>query len=220
MRRWKRTLPTAAAALLAAYFGARLAARDDGGLALAAGGGAEDRASGLTAVITGGRDRYGNRLVVVDTRTKHLMVYRIKSGQFRLVSARDYTADLEWGETPDPRGSGFSYEEATKAAEQVRKLRAKAGLPKWRAAGRELVVTADSDDQEGRNRIVLVNPDLRTILVYRMADGTLWLEAARPFDADLELLSTPAGASYTAVEVRRMVEEVQKRGGAGRTAGK
>lgn len=210
MRRWKRTLPTAAAALLAAYFGARLAAQGDRGLALAAGGGSVDRGSGLTAVTTGGRDRYGNRLVLVDTRTRRLLVYRLKAGQFRLVAARDYTADLEWGETPSPRGSGFTYQDSVKAAEQVRKMRKKANLPKWQAVGREMVVTTDSDDQDGRNRIILVNPELRTVLVYRLADGTLWLEAARPFDADLELLSTPANASYTADEVRKMVEEVQR----------
>ena len=207
---WKKTIPFMAAALLAAYLGARMAGSGPKGLALAAPAGPRGSDGRMVMVTTGGPDRNGNRLVMVDTVKKQILVYRmVRSGVLRLVAARTYKVDLEWSLTPDARGLGFSYPFAEKQAEAIRAARAKAGQ-KWAPRGRETVLTCDSDNNEARNRIMLVNPVMKIILVYRLNGNAIWLEAARPYDYDQMLLYTKPNVSYKYQEVKLMVEQAEK----------
>lgn len=208
---WKKTVPFMAAALLAAYLGARMAGSGPNGLALAAPAAPRGDAGRMVMVTTGGPDRNGNRLVMVDTVNKQIMVYRmVRNGALRLVAARNYKIDLEWSLTPDVRGLGFSYTVAEKHARAMRAARAKVGQ-KWVLRGRETVLTCDSSNDEARNRIMLVNPEMKIILVYRLNGNSIWLEAARPYDYDQMLLYTKPNVSYKYRDVKLLVEQAEKR---------
>jgi hypothetical protein len=221
-RRWQRTATVAAAALLAAYFGARIAAPERSGLALAAGGGTGDGESGLVAVTTGAPGNNSNRLLLVNTNTKRIMVYRITGTYMRLIAARAYERDLQVAPTADARGLGFSFDDVKTAVDKV-KLANPRALKAVR--GREMVLTTQGGDKNGKadsagNRIILINRTMKTILVYRLHGKSIWLIAARPFDADEMLLATPParlirgdGLSYE--QVRKMIEDAEKAAKAG-----
>ena len=208
---WKKMVPFIAAALLAAYLGARMANPESKGLALASPAAHRAGDDRIVVASTNAPDREGNRVIMVDTVKKQILVYRmIRNGALRLIAVRSYTVDLEWGLTPDARGVGFSYREAEKQAKAVRVLRARVGK-KWAARGREIVLTCDSSNNEGRNRIVLVNPDLKTILIYRLNGNSIWLEVARPYENDQMLLYTNPNVAYTAEDVARLLREAEKK---------
>jgi hypothetical protein len=213
---WKRIWPVALAALAAAYLGAWLGSGAGGGTARAETAGDLNSDGKIVVAMTAATDDNGNRLVVVDTVKKRLLVYSVVEGRTRLIAARTYDVDLEWGLTPDARANGFTYRDAEKGAELMRDARKRAGV-NWALRGREMVVTADAARTGSSNRIVLVNADLKTILVYRLDGSSLWLAAARPFDRDMMLLYTDqlqgVGLSYE--DVDRMVRESEKRNAPG-----
>jgi hypothetical protein len=225
MRKWKQILPVAAAAMLAAYFGARLAASQPAGLALGATAGARNSDGRIVIACTGANQsggRNANRLVVVDTVSKKILVYRIYSQFTRLIAVRSYKFDLEWGVTPDVlRGSGFTYKQAEAAAKQVRAARARAG-ENWRLRGREMVITGDAPVRGSQNRIVLLNADLKTFLVYRLDGNSIWLSSARRYDRDQMLLYTEPlrGQGFTYDQVKKMVDDAEKANVAGRRLGR
>ncbi len=216
MKSWKQIAPVAAAALLAAYFGARMSTPARGGSALAGTAGAMNSDGRVVIACTSAHEsggRNANRLVVVDTVVKKIMVYRVYSQFLRLIAVRTYKNDLEWSVTPDvPRGSGFTYKHAEQGAKLMRKARERAGR-KWRLTGREMVISCDVPVRGSQNRIVLVNAELKTMLVYRLEGNSLWLVAARPYDLDSQLLYTDPlrgqGLSYE--DVQRMVTEADRR---------
>jgi hypothetical protein len=204
------------AALIAGYLGARLTAPEPSGLALAAAGSEVNSDGKVLVATTGAGGRDANRLVVVDTVVKHIMVYGIYERCTRLIAARTYDVDLEWGNTPDvPGGNGFSYAEARAGALEVRKAREKLRR-RWRLRGREMVVTCDSPQDESENRIVLVNPELKCLLVYRLNGNSIWLVSARTYDYDERLLYTKKlkGSGLTVQEVIRQVDEADRRAAA------
>jgi hypothetical protein len=207
---WKKLALVLAAALAAVCWVWRPGGDGGGNLALAAAApGVRVLGSGLVAVTTGGPGGNGNRLVLVDTGpSKRILVYRIRSGRLRLIAARSYDGDLEWGLTPDARRGGFSYDTVKARLEVLRRQRKLAGGKPWVTPGPETVLTCDADSDEGRNRIVLVNPAVRTILVYRLDGNSIWLEAARPYDFDLQLLATLPGNAYTYEQVKEQVDAV------------
>jgi hypothetical protein len=146
----------------------------------------------------------------VDTGArKQILVYRMRGGEMRLIAVRPYLQDLEWRITPDANGNGFSYEYAKVQAERIRKERLKAGK-KWAPVGTEMVLTSDSDNSEGRNRLILINRELKTILVYRLNSNAIWLTSARPYDYDQELLYTREGACLSYEESRNAVKQAQR----------
>jgi hypothetical protein len=209
-----RILPAALVALAAAWLGARLGAGDSGATARAETAGDTNSGGKLVVAMTGAAETNGNRLVVADTGRKKLLVYGVAEGRMRLVAARTYDLDLEWGLTPDARGCGFSYRDAEAAVEALRVMRKRANPNyNWVPVGREMVITGDAANNAGANRIVLVNADLKVILVYRLDGSSLWLAAARPFDRDMMLLYTDQlqgdGLTYEAVD--RLIQASERR---------
>jgi len=179
---WKRLAAIGAAALLASYAGARLAGPDPGTIALAAGGSGVEPAKGLVAVTTGAPGQETNRLILVDTVTKRLAVYKIGNRSLRLIALRSYNYDMKIDDTAELAGKDFSYE-------QIRDFVLKSDLPANQKTalppGRELVLTTDGDSNLDANRIVLINPEEKRIAIYRLNGNQLLLVAARRYDYDL-----------------------------------
>jgi len=108
---WKKVLLVMAAAMAAAYFGARFAAPQNGNLALAGGASVGDPQGGLVVATTAGDGSDSNRLVMVDTVKKRLLVYRLQSSYLRLIAARPYKYDMKMLSTDKMRipGDGLKF---------------------------------------------------------------------------------------------------------------
>ena len=126
---WKRAFTFMAFGLLAAYIGGRLAGSASGDRALAAGGGTGSPADGLVTVTTGAPGEDSNRLVLVDTSKKKILVYRVESTYSRLIAVRTYDFDLQVAPTKDAANKGFDYPtiKASVLALQKRNPRSRAG---------------------------------------------------------------------------------------------
>lgn len=152
-----------------------------GGRPALAGGGVGVPDRNLLAVTTGAPGDNDNRLVVADTNTKRLAVYRILPNSLRLMTVRSYVCDMKFLDSGDVPGPGYSYEEA-------RAVALRAGVPEEELrrlpVGREMLLTTDAPGADG-NRIVLVNPDEKRILVYRLLGNAIKLTGARKIDEDL-----------------------------------
>jgi hypothetical protein len=218
MRKLRRIAPVMLAALVAAYLGARTAAPEPGGLALAAGGGAGNPADGLVAVTTGAPGDESNRLVLINTVVKRILVYRITSTGMWLTAAREYKRDLQVAPTVEARGHGFSYDEVKEAVALLKQQNPKALKA---PVGAELVLTTQGGDRNGReetssgNRIVLINRRMKIVLVYRLGAKSIRLVAARPYNYDEMLLASPPpgrirGVGMTYDQVKKMVDDADK----------
>ncbi len=117
---WKKVAAVTAAAMLAAYFGARLASNDPGPVALAGGASVTDDRASMVAVTTAAAGGDSNRLIVVDTAQKRILVYRIHSTYMRLIAARPYKYDLKLQTTDAVRmpGNGLDYADSRKLVQQ------------------------------------------------------------------------------------------------------
>jgi hypothetical protein len=210
---WKKVLLVMAAATAAAYFGARLAAPDSANLALAGGASVVDGQAGLVAVTTGARGGDANRLVVVDTNKKRLLVYGLYSNYMRLIAARPYQYDLKVLSTDKMRvpGEGLNYDTIYNEIMRSKLTKEqKESMP----TGRELVLTTDAQGSEG-NRIVLINTTEKRILVYRLNRNYLGLISARHYEydnfKDFQIKGYAPGDGYDYQKVRDMVEAELKR---------
>ncbi len=207
---WKKVVLVMAAALVAAYLGARMAgpARED--RALAAGGGAGNSRDGLVAVTTGATGTDSNRLIVVDTNRKRIMVYRLRPSYMRLIAVRGYKYDMKLENVARAPGNGFSYEETRNLIfRSALKKADKESMPR----GRELVLTTDGVAQDG-NRIILVNPVEKRILVYRLNGNSLGLIGMRRYEYDEQLKYTRGfapGDGYDYNTIKTMVERELKK---------
>jgi hypothetical protein len=179
---WKRLAVIGAAVLLAAWAGVKLAGPDPGGIALAAGGTGVEPAKGLVAVTTGAPGQDTNRLILVDTVTKRLAVYKIGGKSLRLIALRSYNFDMKIDDTAEFPGKDFTYE-------QIKELVLKSNLPENQKTappvGREMVLTTDGDNNLDANRIILINPEEKRVAIYRLNGNQLFLVAARRYDFDL-----------------------------------
>ena len=206
---WKKVVLVMAAAMLAAYVGARLAGSGRKGRALAAGAGVGDPKDGLVAVTTGALGADSNRLVLVDTNKKKLMVYRLRPNYMRLIAVRTYKYDLKLESVTGSPGNGYSFE-ATRDIILKSKMKKedKESMPR----GKEMVLTSDGVAQDG-NRIVLINPTEKRILVYRLNGNILGLIAARRFEYDQQLEYTKGfapGDGWDYKTIKAMVERMLK----------
>jgi hypothetical protein len=178
----KKLMVLGAAVLLAAYGAARLAGPPGDGLALAAAGAGVEPGKGLVAVTTGAPGGDANRLILVDTVTKRLAVYKINHKGLGLIAMRGYQYDMRLDDSSALNGQDFTYE-------QIKKVVLDSGLPeekkKGLPSGRELVLTTDGPGQLDANRIILVNPEEKRVVVYRLNGNQLFLVAARHYDEDL-----------------------------------
>jgi hypothetical protein len=179
---WKKVVLLMVAAMVAAYFGARMAAPENRGVALAGGASVTSTESGMVAVTTGADGANENRLVMVDTVKKRLLVYGLYSNYMRLIVARPYKFDmkLHTTDTMRPPGDGLTFEKVK--AEVMRsdlKKEEKESLPR----GREMVLTTDASGNEG-NRIILINTTEKRICVYRLNRNFMGLISARHYDFD------------------------------------
>jgi hypothetical protein len=201
----RRFLVTMLAGALGALLAAAFLGLGAGRPAMAAGGGAGITEKGLLAVTTGAPGDDANRLVMVDTSAKRLLVYRILPGSLRLMAARSYIYDMKIEDSGSSTNGGYSLE-------RVRELALLQGVKeedlRTVPKGREMLLTTDaaSAAQDG-NRIVLVNPEEKRILVYRLNGNSLLLAAARRFDADMALDFTKdvSGNGLTREEVLKLV---------------
>jgi murein endopeptidase len=214
MTRFGVILPAGLVALTAAWLGAHLGAGRGSGTALAETAADTNSGGRLGVAMTAAAENNGNRLIVLDTVKKKLLVYAIYDGRMRLIAARTYDLDMEWGLTPDARGAGFSYRDAERAVDALRVMRKRANPNyNWAPVGREMIVSGDAANNGAANRIVLVNPEMKLIMVYRLDGASLWLAAVRPFDRDMMLLYTDQlqgdGLTYEAVD--RLIVESERR---------
>lgn len=207
---WKKVVLVMAAALVAAYTGARMAGPSREDRALAGGAGAGNSRDGLVAVTTGAQGVDSNRLIVVDTNRKRIMVYRLRPNYMRLIAVRSYKYDMKLEDIKRSPGNGFSYEE-TKALLTRSKMK-KEDMERM-PRGRELVLTTDGTAQNG-NRIILVNPVEKRILVYRLNGNFLGLIGLRRYEYDEQLEYTRGfapGDGYDYSTIKRMVERELKK---------
>ena len=186
--------------------------------ALAGGGGTGIPEKNLLAVTTGAPGDDGNRLVMAETSVKRLAVYRILPNGLRLIAVRSYVCDMKFEDAGEVPGGGYSYEKAREAAlkngvtEEALKV-----LPR----GREMLLTTDGLGADGKsdgNRIVLVNPEEKRILVYRLHGNSILLIGARRFDDDLALEYTKGvlpGNGYTRDDVLNLLKRLAEEAAAG-----
>jgi hypothetical protein len=209
----RRLFLVLAAVMTAAYFGARMAGPDFPGTALAGGASVTDP-SGLVAVTTGARGNDGNRLVMVDTNKKLLLIYRLRPNYMRLIAARSYKYDLKLEAVENAPGNGFTFE-------QTRDLILRSQMTeddkKSMPRGREMVVTTDADAPDS-NRIVLVNPAEKRLLVYTLNGNSIGLTAMRRYDFDEQLEYTESfapGDGFDYTTIKTQVEKKLKEGAGG-----
>ncbi len=204
---WKKVLLVTVAVMAAAYAGVRLAMPEHDGLALAGGAGAGLSRDGLVAVTTASAGEDANRLVMVDTNRKRILVYRLRPNYMRLVVARPYKYDLKLDAVENSPGVGYGFEETRDLILKSPNFKEeeKEAMPR----GQELVLTTDGPGQEG-NRIILINPVEKRIAVYRFNGNMLGLIASRRYDFDEQLEYTRGiapGEGYDFNTIRRQVEE-------------
>jgi hypothetical protein len=106
----KRLMALGAVVVLATYLGAKLAGPSGDGLALAAPGAGVEPNRGLVAVSTGAPGADTNRLILVDTVTKRLAVYKINGRSLGLVALRSYQYDLKLDDSAELGGQDYTYE--------------------------------------------------------------------------------------------------------------
>jgi hypothetical protein len=211
---WKKVVLVMAAAMAAAYFGARLAAPESGNLALAGGASVGDPRGGLVVVTTGAQTSDSNRLVMVDTNKKRLMIYRLHSNYMRLIAARPYKFDLKIISTDGMKipGDGLTY--AATKLEIMRSPLLKKDEKESMPRGKEMVLTTDGTRDSG-NRIILINPTEKRILVYALNRNFLGLLAVRHYEydnyADFHTTGYAPGDGYTYQRIKTMVETELKR---------
>jgi len=178
----KKLIVLGAVGLLAAYLGARLGGSSGDGLALAAAGAGVEPGKGLVAATTGAPGSETNRLILVDTVTKRLAVYKINHKGLGLIALRGYQYDMKLDDSSALNGQDFTYE-------QIKKVVLESALPeenkKSRPAGREFVLTTDGPSNLDANRIILVSPEEKRAVVYRLNGNQLFLVAARHYDEDM-----------------------------------
>ncbi|HOX08806.1 MAG TPA: hypothetical protein PK280_20600 [Planctomycetota bacterium] len=171
----------AAAALLTAYAWTRPGGAPGDGLALAGVGAGMEQGRGLVAVTTGAPGGDANRLILVDTVKKRLAVYKINHKALGLIALRSYNYDMKIDDSAALPGQDFSYE-------SIRQFVMASALPEERKksppAGREMVLTTDGAGLIDANRIILVNPEEKRVVVYRLNGNQLLLVAARRYDED------------------------------------
>jgi len=207
---WKKIAVASAALMLAGYFGVRMALPERGGLALAASAVAGGR-DGLVVVSPGAPGSESNRLVMIDTNKKLILLYRLRTNSMYLAAARTYDFDLKLPATNVTSGGGLSYEQVKELVIKSKALT----LEQKRASprGREMVLTTDGSRDQG-NRVVLVNPIEKRILVYRLDGNAIWLASARPYDYDERLVYTPphmAERNGRYDVIRKQVEAAMKK---------
>jgi len=134
------------------------------------------------AVTTGAPGGNANRLILVDTITKRLAVYRIANKRLGLIALRSYNFDMKLDDSAGLPGQDFDYETVRDA---VMKSDLREEDKKSLPAGRELVLTTDGDGPFDGNRIILVNTEEKRVVVYRLNGNQLLLVAARHYDHDL-----------------------------------
>jgi hypothetical protein len=206
---WKKVLLVTVAAMAAAYAGVRLALPSNDGIALAGGAGAGAMLSrdGLVAIVTSSDGQDANRLVLVDTNKKRMLIYRLRPNWMRLIVARPYKYDFKLPAIDQTPGNGYSFEEMRDLVNKnIAKEEERESLPR----GPELVLTTDGLGQEG-NRIVLVSPGEKRIAVYRFNGNSLGLVAMRSYEYDEQLEFTRGiapGDGYDYTSIRKMVEDM------------
>ncbi|MHC4914498.1 MAG: hypothetical protein ACYTGB_03320 [Planctomycetota bacterium] len=179
---WKKVAAVTAAAMLAAYFGARLASPDAGSVALAGGASVSEDRGSMVAVTTAAQGGDSNRLILVDTAKKRILVYRIHSNYMRLIAARPYKFDLKLQTTDSVRvpGNGLGYADTHKLVMQSDlKKEEKESMPR----GKELVLTTDGERAEG-NHVILINTTEKRILIYALNRNFIGLLSARHYEYD------------------------------------
>ncbi len=208
---WKKFTLMSLTILAAAYVGGRMASNSPFPDALAGGAGASDLSSGILTATTAADGTNSNRLVVVDTNAKKILLYNILSNTSKLLAVRPYKYDMKIQDILAAPGNGYEFAKVHQMimADRTMKKADKESVPK----GRELLLTTDGAQLYG-NRIILVNPTEKAILVYTISNNQVLLSSARHYDYDSQLFYTNRwpGDGWTRDTIKKQVEAAMKRG--------